>query len=402
MRTLTRTGRGPSPSISRALLGAACAFLLVGAVAASSAGAAPTGSKLAAAKDRLARLEREIAAENTQLKGMQGQLNVLASQMDSATGAYQETQQSVMDTRDRIAAVQARYDGLRTELNQRAAYSYMQGAGTGFEIILGSTSMSDFSDRLEFLDSVQQHDADLAVTVQGLSSQLEQRETGLSKLLSKQAVVVNRYTAAQDALNAQFQQEQSIRSDLTHKQAEVGNLVKKLQRKLKAEELARALAAAQTAGGGNFNIKDNPLHTCPVGDPHAFGDSFGAPRYTTTPPHPHAGNDIMAPLDTPIYATFDGTAEEDPNGLGGNAVIVRGADGYTYNAHLDSYGQLGPVKTGDIIGYVGNTGDAAGGPTHDHFEWHPNVLPSPLFKSAYGYTDINGAIDPYPYLLQVC
>jgi peptidoglycan LD-endopeptidase LytH len=139
-----------------------------------------------------------------------------------------------------------------------------------------------------------------------------------------------------------------------------------------------------------------------VGNPHAFDDSFGAPRYTTTPPHPHAGNDIMAPMGTPIYATFDGVAADDSGGLGGMGVIVTGKDGYTYNAHLSRMGKLGPVKTGDIVGYVGNTGDAAGGATHDHFEWHPKVLPSPLYKSRYGYTDIDGAIDPYPYLLQVC
>jgi murein DD-endopeptidase MepM/ murein hydrolase activator NlpD len=213
---------------------------------------------------------------------------------------------------------------------------------------------------------------------------------------------VNKYQAAQSALNAQFQQEKAIRDDLANKQAQVGNIVKRLQKRLAAEALAAAIAAQQSGGGGVFNIKDNPLHTCPVGDPHAFGDSFGAPRYTTSPPHPHAGEDIMAPRGTPIYATFDGTAEEDPNGLGGNAVIVRGADGYTYNAHLDSYGQMGPVKTGDVIGYVGDSGDARGGPTHDHFEWHPNVLPSTLYRSPYGYTNIDGAIDSYPYLLQVC
>ena len=396
-----RTGRGPSLAFVRPVTGAFLAFLLVGAFVATSADAAGTRSKLAAAKDRLSRLEREIGAENDQLHSMQGQLNVLASHIDAATGSYQETQQKVMDTRDQLDAVQTRYDSLRGQLNQRAAYTYMQGAGTSLELILGSTSITDFSDRLQFLDSVQQHDTDLATAVQRLAAQLHRREASLGRLLAKEAAVIRRYNAAQDALNAQFQQEQSIRADLSHKQAEVGSLVNRLQKKLKAEELARA-RAAQQASSGTFNIANNPLHTCPVGNPHAFGDSFGAPRYTTNPPHPHAGTDIMAPGGTPIYATFDGTAEEDPNGLGGNAVIVRGADGYTYNAHLSAYGQMGPVHTGDIIGYVGNTGDAAGGPTHDHFEWHPNVLPNPLYKSPYGYTDIDGAIDAYPYLLQVC
>ena len=397
-----RSGRGPSPSFARALIGCAIAFLLVGTIVTSSAGATTTGSKLASAKDRLARLEREIAAENGQLRSMQGKLNGLAADIDASTGAYQRTQLQVMETRDRFDAVHTRYDSLRSDLDQRAAYSYMQGAGTGLEMVLGAQSVNEFTDRLEFLDSVQQHDADLALQVQGLADQLHERETVLNRLLAKQAVVVNKYQTAQSALNAHFQEEKAIRDDLANKQAQVGSIVKRLQKRLAAQELAAAIAAQQSGGGGVFNIKDNPLHTCPVGDPHAFGDSFGAPRYTTSPPHPHAGEDIMAPRGTPIYATFDGTAEEDPNGLGGNAVVVRGADGYTYNAHLDSYGQMGPVKTGDVIGYVGDSGDARGGATHDHFEWHPNVLPSPLYRSPYGYTNIDGAIDSYPYLLQVC
>jgi murein DD-endopeptidase MepM/ murein hydrolase activator NlpD len=137
-----------------------------------------------------------------------------------------------------------------------------------------------------------------------------------------------------------------------------------------------------------------------VGQPHAYGDSFGAPRFAGGY-HPHAGND-MAPRGTPIYAPFPGYASSDPNGLGGNAVIVQGSQGYVYNAHLDRYGTLGNVSAGTVIGYVGDSGDAAGGPTHDHFEWHPNVIPANPYRSVYGYTVIGTAIDPYPYLNLVC
>ena len=73
-----------------------------------------------------------------------------------------------------------------------------------------------------------------------------------------------------------------------------------------------------------------------------------------------------------------------------------------YNAHLSRMGQLGSVSTGTVVGYVGNSGDAQGGPTHDHFEFHPNVIPANPWRSPYGYTVIGDAIDPYPYLNSVC
>ncbi len=96
---------------------------------------------------------------------------------------------------------------------------------------------------------------------------------------------------------------------------------------------------------------------------------------------------MFAPQGTPIVASFDGVAVKSPNELGGNAVKVYGPFGYVYNAHLASYGKLGPVKATDVIGYVGDTGNALGGPPHDHFEWHPG----------------NGAaVDPFPYLQAAC
>jgi Peptidase family M23 len=148
-----------------------------------------------------------------------------------------------------------------------------------------------------------------------------------------------------------------------------------------------------------------PLYVCPVQGQFSVGDDFGAPRYAGGY-HPHAGNDIFAPLGTPIVAPFDGVAYEDPNTLGGQAVVVRGRDGYVYNAHLSAYGKTGPVHAGQIIGYVGNTGDARGGATHDHFEWHPYAGPIIPWVSTYGFTTIDDgsppAVDPYPYLYAAC
>ncbi len=150
-----------------------------------------------------------------------------------------------------------------------------------------------------------------------------------------------------------------------------------------------------------------PFLICPVMGEFSYSDDFGAPRCLSGDSscggyHLHMGNDILTSLGTPIVAPFNGNAVNSSNTVGGNAVTVYGAQGYVYNAHLVAFGQLGPVVAGDVIGFVGNTGDAAGGPTHDHFEWHPRTMPSSLWRSAYGQAELNGAIDPYPYLRVVC
>ena len=128
------------------------------------------------------------------------------------------------------------------------------------------------------------------------------------------------------------------------------------------------------------------LQTCPIDGPHEVADNFGVVvNIPGVPQHIHQGNDISAPTGTPIVAPFPGNAVANPNTLGGQAVEVYGDAGYVYNAHLSAYGKLGTVETGDIIGYVGSTGDATG--PHDHFEWHPG----------------NGeAVDPNDALMAVC
>jgi murein DD-endopeptidase MepM/ murein hydrolase activator NlpD len=129
------------------------------------------------------------------------------------------------------------------------------------------------------------------------------------------------------------------------------------------------------------------FRACPIRGDHVVANNFGyvVQKRLGVPRHIHLGNDITAAYGTPIVAPFDGTAVASTNTLGGLAVKVYGDSGYVYNAHLSSYGSLGTVTLGDVIGYVGDSGDALG--SHDHFEWHPGNGP---------------AVDPYPYLMAVC
>jgi len=125
---------------------------------------------------------------------------------------------------------------------------------------------------------------------------------------------------------------------------------------------------------------------CPVGGSNEVADNFGIMvRLPGVPVHRHMGNDIGAAEGTPIVAPFDGVATASSSELGGLEVRIQGEGGYVYNAHLASYGQLGSVRTGAVVGYVGSTGDATA--PHDHLEWHPG----------------NGAaVDPNPALSVVC
>src|SRR5581483_3101869 len=103
------------------------------------------------------------------------------------------------------------------------------------------------------------------------------------------------------------------------------------------------------------------------------------------PPHLHHGLDLFADFGTPIRAPDDGEitgigdAAADP--LGGNHVYMRGSDGTEYYfAHVMAFAQglsTGQsVKLGQVIAFVGDSGNAQGGPPHLHFEIHkPGPIP---------------------------
>jgi murein DD-endopeptidase MepM/ murein hydrolase activator NlpD len=213
------------------------------------------------------------------------------------------------------------------------------------------------------------------------------------KLQEKQAAVLLNLKTKKAELQAAQDQQQTIVDQIAAKQEEARKLAAKL-----SKQRAAWLKAQLGVSTGN-----GLLEVCPVDQPRSFGDGFGAPRYAGGF-HLHMGVDIIAPTGTPIRAPFDGVARRSYNTLGGNAVYVTGRTGFVYNAHLSAYSanSSGPVTAGEIIGYVGTTGDAQGGVAHDHFEYHPNVIPPNWTPSAYGYSVIDGAINPYPLLVEAC
>jgi murein DD-endopeptidase MepM/ murein hydrolase activator NlpD len=118
--------------------------------------------------------------------------------------------------------------------------------------------------------------------------------------------------------------------------------------------------------------------------PSRLADTWGGAR---SEGRRHEGIDIFAGRGTPVLAATEGIVlRVGTNRLGGQVVWVLGPGGQRhYYAHLDSYGDVHPgmrVDAGKILGYVGNTGNAAATPSHLH----------------YGIYTAQGAINPYPFL----
>jgi murein DD-endopeptidase MepM/ murein hydrolase activator NlpD len=134
-----------------------------------------------------------------------------------------------------------------------------------------------------------------------------------------------------------------------------------------------------------------PLRVFPVADVPGvhYTDDYGNPR---SGDRMHAGNDLFAPEGTPALAPDDGSVRFNPGGpdpLGGNVYYLSAPDGVTYyGAHLAGFEGTAPrtVQAGEVLGYVGTTGNAAGTPAHLHFQVMPKgqgpIDPFPLLQTA--------------------
>jgi murein DD-endopeptidase MepM/ murein hydrolase activator NlpD len=122
---------------------------------------------------------------------------------------------------------------------------------------------------------------------------------------------------------------------------------------------------------------------CPVAGDATFSDSWGDARSSG---RRHEGVDMAANRGTSVVATLAGFAEFKNTSAGGRSVWLTTPDGDKFfYAHLDRWeGVSREVTSGEVIGYVGSTGNA-GGP-HLHFEVRPAGV----------------AVNPYPPTANAC
>ena len=308
------------------------------------------------------------AATQDELESAKARLAAARADLDRITQAWQETEARLARAQDAVATVGAEIERLHDELasirrtfDARVAAVYMSGGSLSMGAVLTADSLRDATDRLQYTLSVVQGDADMATEVAVKSEELRRQEDRLA-------------AAAQERARAAAELE-TQRAELVSRVDQLDSLVADLQAELDAAQEAQI--------GLGVVIRSGAIQTCPVAGPNSFVDSFGWPRPGG---RTHQGIDLIAAYGTPIVAVAPGSARDASNTLGGNAVVVDHDDGdYTYYAHLSSFGSMGRVSTGTVIGYVGATGDTS--VNHLHFEYHPNG---------------GAAVDPYSMLLAVC
>ena len=151
-----------------------------------------------------------------------------------------------------------------------------------------------------------------------------------------------------------------------------------------AHDLAHLNSLSETAvleAGAVLHVP-GPSWRCPVEGAGYFND-WGFPRSSG---RFHTGTDLFAPRGTPVRAPVSGDLVQRTGSIGGHQFELLGDDGNLYlGSHMDQFGASGEVDAGEVIGYVGDSGNAQGSEPHLHFEIHPGggipVNPYPSLRA---------------------
>jgi peptidoglycan hydrolase CwlO-like protein len=348
--------------------------------------ASDTQQELDRAKEELEDLRKEHKDAQARMDTLLAQIQGLTNQISQVTVQKEALAAAIDEAREAISHSNLETRRLQLALNDRARDVYIRGPAGALELVLESRSLPDLADRFNFLEALSRGDANVA---EGLSVErrlLNENRLNYREYQEEKEQLLQQLGGKKEELDALFAEQQALAAELKDAVREQEEIVEDLEKELAREYLELyGLRGGGTAGPPVG--ADGPFYWCPVDPPRSYIDDFGFPRVG----HTHQGNDVFAPEGTIIRAPFEGTAEESFNGLGGTSVHVyatANAD-YVYNAHLSRHlGVDGKhVMPGEPIGLVGNTGNAAGTPPHDHFEYHPGG---------------GSAVSPYLYLNEVC
>ena len=189
--------------------------------------AAPSQADLQSAKAKLSELNR--------------QMSILDEQYNQAQLKLQQTQAALSQAKTDVQNAKAEITRLRAQLSAQAAQAY-ESQGSAISVLLGSSSFSQLSDRVEFLQTIAQNNTDTATKAQVAEQQFRDASSRLNAALKQRQAVVATIASKRSQLQAGVSQTQ--------------RLISTIQGSLKRQAAAAAIAAAQSGGSSS-----------PIGDP---------------------------------------------------------------------------------------------------------------------------------------
>lgn len=350
-----------------------------------------------------------LAVAQAKITAAQGAADKAAGEYDTAQSRYYELQADARRTGRRITSLREEVSRLLTVVRKRAVVTYMGGSPGPLDgLLVPSSDVLAVARRAVLVNSAdaasnvavgrfQATTDDLGALERSLRVELDRQAQVLRDLRDRRADVqraLDDATRAERALRVQLQRERRVKEYAALVRQAQANARARAQReaanavKVRDPQAAQGNVGGAPTGGGAGQIVGAGSWVCPVQGGVSFTDTYGAPR---SGGRSHKGVDMFAARGTPTVAVVAGSVFFQSDPLGGLAAYVNGNDGNTYYyAHLNDYvGGGRSVAAGEVVGHVGNTGDASDAPPHLHFEIRPGGPNGPR-------------INPYPTVRAHC
>lgn len=333
--------------------------------------------------DRLAESAAQKQAEADEIlrniDTLQTQLNEANAEYERASSEHGAATAAAQDAADRVAAAEVRIAELQDQLSERAISLYKTGGSLSYlDVILSATSFREFTTAMDSMDRIVAQDEDL---VQESKDVRVEAEAARQEYETQKAKAAEEMAAADEARKQYEATQASMQQEVDRLTEEVMELqVREEEERMEAEaakkreeEAARLAAQTQIPNGGYGSSAEYPgeisgglIHPLPGA---SVSSEFGWRAWSGTF---HTGIDLAASSGTPIYACAAGTVEYVGwYGGGGQTVIVNHGSGVrTMYEHMSGYAvsQGQQVSAGQVVGYVGSTGNSTGPHLHLNVE----------------------------------
>lgn len=348
------------------------------------------------AQNELEQIQDQQQETESQINQLQGQAAEIATQLQSVYNALQEAERQMLEYQAQadaaaqaLAQKQEEYDASLTRSKEQLRAMQMLDGGGAIGLLAQAQSLYQLLTFSEVLQQISSKNNEILTNLRAEADALEQArqqaEAAEQQAEQAKAALASQQTAlnqTQDELEGALQQANETLSE--QEAAEQAQAVVTEAAKKAFEEATAALDAYVRAQSDHYSTEDLVLTSldfrCPLDSYSSITTQFGEPDPWGIP---HRGTDFAAANGTPIHAIAAGViSAAGPVTSYGNCVQVShgtASDGNRYDslyAHMSSIAvsQGQSVQKGDVIGYVGNTGNVYGanGGYHLHLELRVN------------------------------
>lgn len=394
-----------------------CIVLFVTAFSSFPINAAPTKSEV---QSEINKLKQQAAALDKEIKNLQNKKANQKSILDAINRKIANTQAQIMTCNNSISSINSKITknkaeiakkneeiaATKLEFQKRLRAIYMSNSDSAVKILLGAEDFAQFLQLTQMTATVSAHDKAIMKKISAAVKLLEEKNKENEKLIEEQVAIRATIKEAQNVLIEDENLAEKIYNDIKKEQSSAEKDKAQVQAdiKEKQEYLDSFNKPSSSVGGSFINSKTGFMWPVPghYNITSGWGERWGTFHYgLDISTGSIFGKPIVAITDGVVYRMYTSCPHKDRgsrcrcgSGWGNHIGLEHGQVGkYEYRAmyaHMNTVASgmyVGKkVKQGQVIGYVGTTGDSTG--YHLHFG---------LSRRPAGSKQDFGWVNPYGY-----